>query len=101
MLTLILHLLTHFYEAKRVFHHLCLIFAGLLIAKRWMFKNSVPDRVGGGTVRFVSIYLNSFYLFQKIFALTKGCSTQFIWLSLFLVKVKVNQAMSRHIEDMR
>ena len=28
---------------------------GLLIAKRWIFKNSVPDRVGGGTVRFVSI----------------------------------------------
>ena len=27
---------------------------GLLIAKKWMFKNSVPDRVGGGTVRFVT-----------------------------------------------
>lgn len=31
-----------------------IISTGLLVAKRWMFKNSVPDRVGGGTVRFVS-----------------------------------------------
>ncbi|KAK3597171.1 hypothetical protein CHS0354_003665 [Potamilus streckersoni] len=27
---------------------------GVLIAKRWMFRNSVPDKVGGGTVRFVT-----------------------------------------------
>ncbi|KAL3858435.1 hypothetical protein ACJMK2_013026 [Sinanodonta woodiana] len=27
---------------------------GILIAKKWMFRNSVPDKVGGGTVRFVT-----------------------------------------------
>ncbi|XP_052216179.1 uncharacterized protein LOC127834382 [Dreissena polymorpha] len=27
---------------------------GLVIAKKWLFKNSVPDRVGGGTVNFVT-----------------------------------------------
>ena len=27
---------------------------GIVIAKKWMFKNHVPDRVGGGTVVYVS-----------------------------------------------
>lgn len=27
---------------------------GIIAAKRWMFKNQVPDRVGGGTVTYVS-----------------------------------------------
>ena len=35
-----------------------LFIAGILIAKKWMFKNHVPDRVGGGTVVFVSYYVS-------------------------------------------
>ncbi|XP_053376481.1 uncharacterized protein LOC123534695 [Mercenaria mercenaria] len=27
---------------------------GVVIAKKWIFRNMVPDRVGGGTVRFVT-----------------------------------------------
>ena len=27
---------------------------GIVIAKKWMFRNQVPDRVGGGTVVYVS-----------------------------------------------
>ncbi|KAL4223439.1 hypothetical protein ACF0H5_016910 [Mactra antiquata] len=27
---------------------------GIIVAKKWMFKNQVPDRVGGGTVTYVS-----------------------------------------------
>ncbi|XP_052802193.1 uncharacterized protein LOC128232585 [Mya arenaria] len=33
---------------------------GLILAKKWMFRNSVPDRVGGGTVRFVTRDLHSY-----------------------------------------
>jgi len=40
-----------------------LYFVGVVLAKKWLFRNSVPDRVGGGTVQFVRLL---FYLFPYL-----------------------------------
>ncbi|XP_060562870.1 uncharacterized protein LOC132722391, partial [Ruditapes philippinarum] len=33
---------------------------GVVVAKKWMFKNNVPDRVGGGTVVYVSREIHAY-----------------------------------------
>ena len=39
----------------------CYNFTGLLLAKKKLFKNPVPDGAGGGTVLFVSINTSLYY----------------------------------------
>jgi selenocysteine lyase/cysteine desulfurase len=40
---------------------------GVVVAKKWMFKNNVPDRVGGGTVVYVSTSVLKSYVLVHFF----------------------------------
>ena len=42
---------------------------GLLIAKKKLFKNPIPDGAGGGTVLFVSIEKDTLLSFRRSFLL--------------------------------